>query len=390
MQLHENNAYKKRIQSIDLLRGIVIILMALDHARDFFGIYPFNTLDLAHTSPLLFMTRWITNVCAPAFMFLSGISAYLYSLKVSRGELSQFLVKRGLFLIFLEITVVTYSWVFQVYPYIILQVIWALGLSMIVLAGLIWLPRKIILLFSIAVILSHNLFDSVTLDESSVLGILWHFLHIGFELPFDGFKIDLSYPLLPWPAIMALGFCLGHWMQQPIEIRSKKFMYFGFSLLSLFFFIRFSNGYGDAYHWQTQTNGAIYTLLSFIKVTKYPPSLLYVLINLGIITALWPVWEYWRGFGSRFVLCFGKVAMFFYLLHLPFIHVLASLYSRIVLHTAGGWWWHETGQVYPAAYHASLGRVYVVWIFVILALYPLCLRYKKFKETHGYAWLKYL
>jgi uncharacterized membrane protein len=390
MQLQVNNSYKMRIQSIDLLRGIVILLMALDHVRDYFGPYAFNAQDLQHVSPILFMTRWITNLCAPAFMFLSGMSAYLYSLKVSQRQLSSFLIKRGLFLMLLDATIITYSWMFAMYPLVLLGVVWVLGLSMVVLAGLIWLPRKIILILSIAVIFGHDLFDSITLDETSMLGILWHFLHVHIELAFHGFDIEVLYPLLPWPAVMALGFCLGPWMEQPIETRSKKFMLLGLGCLALFCVLRFFNQYGDMYHWQSQPSGAIYTVLSFIKVSKYPPSLLYVLVNLGIITALWPAWEYWRGFGSQFVLCFGKVAMFFYLLHIPFIHLLASIQSHVVFHTAGDWWWHEAGMTYPAQYHFSLGWVYCVWVFVILALYPLCLWYKKFKGVHGYWWLKYI
>jgi uncharacterized membrane protein len=387
----ENKNYKMRIQSIDLLRGVVILLMALDHVRDFFGAFPYNAQDLAHVSPLLFMTRWITNLCAPTFMFLSGMSAYLYSQKVSRNELSSFLLKRGFILVFLEITFVTCSWTFEFYPEMILQVIWALGLSMIVMSALIWLPRKIILLLSIIVIFGHNLFDQFILDETSGLGMLWHMLHISFDLPINNLTISFSYPLLPWPAVMALGYCLGHWMQEPVAIRNKKFMLLGASLLSLFVVLRFVNGYGDSYHWESQANGIIYTALSFIKVSKYPPSLFYVLINLGIIMVLWPLWENWKGFGSQFVLCFGKVAMFFYLIHLPLIHILANIHSHIMYHVPGGWWWHQHGVLhYPEQYHFSLGLVYTVWVFVILAMYPLCLWYKKYKATHQYQWLKYI
>lgn len=386
MNHKENTIYKTRIQSIDLLRGIVIVLMALDHVRDFFGAYTYNAQDIVHITPALFMTRWITNLCAPTFMFLSGLSAYLYYLKTSRRETSLFLLKRGLFLVLLEITIVGYSWKFQFNSDIFLQVIWVLGVSMITLAGFIWLPRKIILSLSIAIIVVHNLFDNFSPDASSGFSLLWHFLHIPFDFQLQGFTIDVVYPLLPWPAVMALGFCLGHWMQEPVDIRNKNFMLLGIFLLGLFIMLRVIDQYGDTYHWQ-QTDDVIKTALSFIKVTKYPPSLFYVLINLGIVTALWPLLERWKGFGSQFVLCFGKAALFFYLLHLPLIHLLATLYSNLILHAPDGWW-HESS--FPPLYHFSLMRVYIVWIIVVLGSYPLCLWYIKFKGANQYWWLKYI
>lgn len=202
----KNQSYISRIESIDLLRGIVILIMALDHVREFFGLYLYNPIDLAHTSPELFMTRWITNLCAPTFMFLSGISAYLYSLKVSRSTLTLFLIKRGLFLILLEITLISWAWQFKFHPIIYLQVIWALGISMLVLAGLVWLARKWILLFSIILIGAHNLLDNIVLNTSSTLGIFWHVLHISSPLQIASFQIFLIYPVLPWVGVMALGF----------------------------------------------------------------------------------------------------------------------------------------------------------------------------------------
>lgn len=182
---------------------------------------------------------------------------------------------------------------------------------MIILAGLLWLPRRVLLSFSMIVIATHNFLDPVTVGNSAWSSLLWHVAHNPVVMTGHGFTLFISYPLIPWFAVMVLGYGLGPWMQAPLAQRNKNFMLLGASFLLAFVVLRFLNGYGDMIHWQTQPRGEIYTLLSFIKVTKYPPSLLFILITLGTVTLLWPLWEYWRGATSQFVLTFGKVAIFF-------------------------------------------------------------------------------
>lgn len=385
-----NNHYVNRIQSIDLLRGVIILLMTLDHVRDFFGVYPYSSEDLSHVSIGLFLTRWITNLCAPTFMLLTGISAYLYGLKVTKTKLSLFLIKRGLFLILLEVSIVSLSWTFQFYPHMILQVIWALGVSMVLLSLLVWLPRFCLLLLSLLIIFLHNCFDHLSVNTDHFLGIFWYFLHVPFDLPVNKVTIHVGYPILPWPAVMAFGYCIGHWMQQSPATRNIKFVTLGFFALLLFATLHYFHLYGDPLEWHPQMRGSAFTILSFLKVTKYPPSLFYILETIGIVTLLWPLWESWQGTTSRFVSCFGKVPMFYYLIHIAFIHLLATLYSRLYFHMEGGWWQQPSGIPIPSGYHFNIGFVYVVWVSVILMLYPACSWYKQYKETHQSVLLQYL
>jgi uncharacterized membrane protein len=391
MQTNENIDYQSRVQTIDLLRGVVIILMSLDHTRDFLGPTLYDALDLSHTTVVLFFTRWITNLCAPTFVFLTGVGAYLFGQKHSKKELSLYLLKRGIFLMLLDATFVSYCWSFEFFPEIDFQVIWVIGLSMLTLALMIHLPQNIILAAAIIMIACHDFFDVATPLPHSGFLFLWSILHVPHHFDFQYIAIHVSYPLIPWPGIMWLGYSLGAWIQQPPAVRTKYFCVFGLICLSLFCLLRGINIYGDSVPWHVQARGGIYTFLSFITVSKYPPSLLYVLINIGIVSLLWPLWENWRGFSSRIVITFGKVALFFYLLHLFFLHAFAELYSRLYLHVPGGWWWNESAAlVFPSNYHYSLGRVYVIWISVLIALYPLCYYYKNYKNSHSYPWLKYL
>lgn len=382
-----NDNYLSRIQSIDLLRGLLIILMALDHVRDFFGLTSYRPDDLLYTTPAVFMTRWITSVCAPTFIFLSGLSAYLYCSKTSPRQATVFLLKRGIFFVLLEIFL-SFAGKPLGPPILILQVIWVIGVSMIMLAGLLWLPRRLLLFFAMTVIATHNFLDPVTVDASSWSSMLWHLLHCPVVMAAPGFTLFISYPLIPWFAVMMLGYGLGPWMQTPLAQRNKNFMLLGAAFLLAFVVLRFLNGYGDVVHWQTQSRGGIYTLLSFIKVTKYPPSLLFILITLGTVTLLWPLWEYWRGATSRFVLTFGKVAIFFYLIHLFIIITASNLLAKVFMHPTGGWWSPQE-KTFSPLYHFSLLRVYLLWMVLLAITYPLCLWYKQYKATHNYWWLKY-
>ncbi|HEX4044509.1 MAG TPA: heparan-alpha-glucosaminide N-acetyltransferase domain-containing protein [Gammaproteobacteria bacterium] len=389
-----NKSYQARIQSIDLLRGMAIILMALDHAREFFGTTQFDVTDLSQTSAALFLTRWITHFCAPIFILLTGVSAYLYSGKTTRLHLAGFLFKRGLWLILLELTVITFSWKFTLDNTVVLQVIWALGWSMIVLAGAVWLPRRWLLVFSLLVIVGHNFFDNVVFSADTLGGKLWHLLHIFSDVPFGNTIASIYYPLIPWIAVATLGYCMGPWFALTSVSRSKRFFWLGVGCLLFFIVLRFLNIYGDSYTWEMQARGPIYSLLSFIAVTKYPPSLLYLALTFGLAFMCWPLLEKWRGMSSSIVLTYGKVALFFYLIHLLLLHIGAILYSHIVLDYPGGWWSHTPWVLqptpWPEHYQFSLGLVYGAWLVLLLVSYPLCRAYKNYKSKHTYNWLRYL
>ncbi len=382
-----NTEYNARLPSIDLLRGFVLIIMALDHARDYFGFTTFDPTDLSQTTPLLFLTRWITNISAPAFFFLAGISAFLYGKYYSRQKLSSFLFIRGLWLIFLEITIISFGWNLFLDKFTILQVIFALGFSMIILAGLVKTPRSLILVLSLIVILGHNYLDRFTFDSK-----LFSFLHnIGY-FHLGNWTIYSIYPIIPWFAVMSLGYCFGPLFELPVKDRAKSFLFYGCLSLGLFVGLRYFNFYGDSLHWDKQLTG-FYSFFSFINISKYPPSLHYLLLTLSMCFFLLPILEHWKSKSSHFVLCFGKVPLFFYIIHLYILSIIATLYSHYFYQSDVGWWWGTRPWIKastPATYHFNLGLVYFVWIGLMVITYPLCKKYERYKSTHNYKWLKYL
>ena len=273
-----------------------------------------------------------------------------------------------------------------------MQVIWALGCCMIFIAGMCWFSRALILIVSLLIIFSHNLFDGITVTEPyTFFSFLWSCLHVQHHFHWAHYHLEVAYPIIPWIGLAGLGYCLGHWMLQPVPVRTKKFFLLGLSYLLLFTLLRATNLYGDSHLWELNPKGVIYTFMSFINTTKYPPSLLYLLLNVGIVTLLWPLWEIWEDSSSRIVITFGKVAMFFYIIHLFVIHFIADANSEIFLHAAPNWWWSDIHKVvYPDTYHFSLTRAYLLWIAVLILLYPLCRFYQRYKAGHSYFWLKYL
>ncbi len=388
----------KRITSIDLLRGTVMIIMALDHVRDYFhaDAYLYGPLDLNKTSVALFFTRWITHFCAPIFMCLAGTSAFLIGQKKSKKELSIFLVTRGWWLILLELTLIAFEWNFDVtFTNIYFIVIWALGISMIVLAGLIHLPNKIILLVGILLVAGHNLLDNIHVAGNTLPAFGWALLHDQNFFTWNGRNFLVGYPILPWIGIMALGYCIGNLYipSFPAEKRKKILLMLGSAAIILFIVIRFINVYGDPSHWSYQQS-SIYTILSFIKVTKYPPSLLYALMTLGPALIFLAFTENVNGVASRVIAVYGRVPMFYYLLHIFLIHFFTMIAAG--LFTDFGWqvwilkeplWFTQTLK----GYGFSLGIVYLVWISIVAAVYPLCKWYDKYKQSHKEKWwLSYL
>jgi uncharacterized membrane protein len=387
-----------RIESIDLLRGIVMIVMALDHVRDYFhaDAFLYDPTDLSKTSVILFFTRWITHFCAPVFIFLAGTSAFLIGTRKSKGELSIFLLKRGLWLVLLELTIVNFAWFFNVeFSLITLFVIWALGIGMIVLAACIHLPFVITFSIGAIMVAGHNMLDGFRVEGNGVDAILWSIVHQfqGFPLSEDYF-LFVGYPLVPWVGVMLLGYCFGTYYQSfySQDNRKRILLYLGTGLIILFVVIRFINGYGDPNPWSVQRN-PVFTVLSFINVTKYPPSLLYLLITLGPAILFLAVSENFAGKISQSIKVLGRVPMFYYLLHLYLIHILAVIAALLTGYEISDMVFNTwvTNSPNLVGYGFSLWVAYAVWFGVVLILYPLCKWYDKYKAAHRDKWwLSYL
>ncbi len=388
----------KRIVSIDLLRGVVMILMVLDHVRDYFHAYSyqFDTLDLDHTSAAIFFTRWITHFCAPVFMFLAGISAFLYGAKRSRKELSFFLFTRGLWLVLAELFIVNFGWTFDpFYRVYILQVIWAFGICMIVLSVLVYLNRQLLLLIGILLIAGHNLLDGVHVPGNGGEAFFWSFLHDQRLFSLGHSTVLVGYPILPWIGIITMGYCFGPLYspdQDPAK-RKRTLLSLGLGAIVLFVLLRFSNVYGDPSRWSEQRSG-LYTFLSFLKVTKYPPSLLYTLITLGPALVFLAFAEGKLNAFTEKISTFGRVPMFYYLVHIFFVHLLA-----VIAVVATGHAWTDmvvttwvTNSPGLKGYGFNLATVYLVWAATVILLYPLCNWFDKYKRSHQASqwWLSYI
>ncbi len=391
---------KNRIDSIDVLRGIVMVIMALDHVRDYFHVTANvnNPLDLSTTTPLLFFTRWITHFCAPVFVFLSGTSAYLQSLRKSKSALSAFLVKRGLWLIVVEFAIVSFGWSFNPhYNFIFAQVIWAIGISMLLLGVFIWLPYNVILLVGTIIVFGHNLLDIPESSPGYRTNFWWDLLHHGFFSIYsyaETHSVIIVYPFLPWLGFMMLGYCAGIFFTgkySPAQ-RRKIFRWAGFGIILFFIVLRYLNVYGDPVKWSVQKN-ALYTFLSFIDTHKYPPSLLYLCMTIGPAFILLSFLERFQNAFTEVMRIFGRVAFFYYIVHLYLVHFITSICFFARGHTLQDN--ENLGKQFPFYFLApgegyGLGTVYLVWILVIVALYPLCKWYNNYKSLHRQkVWLSY-
>lgn len=392
-----------------------MVIMALDHTRDFFSNYGGNPTDPATASGWMFFTRWITHLCAPTFVFLAGTSIYLQSLRKPRPELARFLLSRGLWLMVLELVVVSSMLTFHPSPhFFLIQVIWVTGVSMVLMAALIYLPLWAIGLFGAVLALGHNAFDSVSpAAMSPVAGTLWRLLHVpGPLLPPDSGYLWLNlYPLIPWPGIMALGFVFGRVLQQPPGKRERTILLIGCGALVIFTLVRYTNFYGDPLPWKTQSTGWR-TFLSFINVQKYPPSLLFALVTLGVVLCVMALFDresgnqaegsprrqsrkgHWIGKPVRDILSiFGRVPFFYYLLHFTTIH-LAALLTTAVMGLDWRWWSQlPPGGVFaghPPGFGFSLPIVYLVWLGIVGFCYFPCRWYAEVKQRNRSVWLSYL
>jgi uncharacterized membrane protein len=376
---------RMRLAAIDILRGLVIALMALDHVRDYFTDVRFNPLDLTQTSPELFFTRWITHFCAPIFIFLAGVSAWLVGKRCTPAELSRFLLMRGLWLVVLEFTVVNFAWTFNVrYDLgIFLQVIWAIGASMMVLSLLVRLRMRWIAAFAIVTIVGHNLLDGIAPETFGGAGVLWSILHVQAQTSFA----IIHYPLIPWVGVMALGYVLGGIFALEPAQRRRILLALGVSFIAAFVALRLGNGYGDPHPWSAQAT-PFYTFLSFLDVHKYPPSLLYVLMTLGPAMLLLVAFESARGWLARVLEIFGRVPLFVYVLHIVFAHFFAG----VIAYLSGYGTSVLTGFFldFPAEWGFGLPVVYLAWLGVLALLYPLCKWFAGVKKRRSDWWLSYL
>ena len=378
---------RPRVDSVDLLRGIVMALMALDHTRDFFTVSGWNPRDV--TDPALFLTRWVTHFCAPTFMLLAGLAAYLYGARErSVSEISRFLVTRGFLLILLEFTLVRVAWTFSFgFEQLTAGVIWAIGASMIALAALVYLPRTAIAAVALGLIAGHNLLDGVRAENLGSASWLWHLLHQpGLMQLSDGASIFVLYPLVPWIGVMAAGYALGPVMELDPASRHRWLLRLGAAITAAFVLLRATNLYGDPAPWTMQETGFA-TVLSFLNCEKYPPSLLFLMMTLGPAVMLLAVLENMRGRLAQWLTTFGRVPLFFYVTHIYLIHGLAIGFALVTYPQ-----FSRSGFVSPDETAIALGLpgVYVVWLCVLILLYPLCRWFAEIKRARTARWWSYL
>lgn len=380
-----------RVEAVDIVRGLAMIVMALDHTRDFLGSVSVNPTDVAHTTTALFLTRWITHYCAPTFFLLTGTSAYLARRRRSARELSQYLLARGLWLMALDLTVV--RWLGLQFNFsshvILLNVLWALGWAMVALSLLVYLPRPAIAAFGILLIGGHNLLDSVSSSQP-----LWTVLHVqNFILRTPAHSILVVYPLIPWLGVTALGYSLGTIYSWKPERRKALLFSSGIGMTAAFLVLRAIDAYGDPAPWSTQ-NSALQTAISFLDTTKYPPSLLFLLMTLGPALILLAAFDDGTPRLMRPVSVYGKVPFFYFLVHLPLIHLLAA--GACYLRYGQAYGMFETPSIsqfpvaFPQGWGFSLPLVYLVWIGVVVSLYPLCSWYAAVKMRRASPWLSYI
>jgi uncharacterized membrane protein len=386
----------RRVSSIDVLRGLVMVLMTLDHVRDYLGNAAVNPTNLATTTAPLFFTRWITHFCAPAFFLLTGTGAYLMSRRMDTARLSRFLVTRGLWLILLETVILRcLGYQFNVdFRVVLLFILWALGWSMITLAALVRFPLAVAATFGILVIVTHNLFDGVRAAALGAAAPLWLVLHQpGLLLRGPEHFVLVAYPLIPWVGVTAVGYALGPIFEWDAPTRRRFLWRTGFALTLAFVVFRWLNIYGDPQPWATRAS-AMFTALSFLNTTKYPPSLLFLLMTLGpallflrAVDAGVPRW-------LRPAEVLGRVPLFYFVLHIVLIHALALAVS-----------WYQFGEIHwvfesptpdkypftqPPGWGLSLPAIYGFWWVVVVMLWPICRWYARVKGERPRWWMGYL
>jgi uncharacterized membrane protein len=386
---------RSRIESIDLLRGIVMVIMALDHVRGYFHFetFLFSPTDLQHTTPALFATRLITHLCAPTFIFLAGTSAYFIARRKTVKEASFFLVTRGVWLIVLQLTLIRFAWNFDpAFHYNSSNIISTIGFCMIALSLLIHLQLRTVLIIGLIMVLGHNALDGISFENGSAWDVAWSFLHVKkvYALSND-YSFLFLYPFIPWTGVMALGYCLGSLYDQRYALEKRKNIILQIGMLCLFFFLvlRVLNVYGDPVPWSYHQELSI-TIMSFLNLEKYPPSLLFLCLTLGISLTVLGILEGRNLKRWSPITVFGKAPLFYYVLHIVVIHALA-LVAVVWL----GYPWqtmifigspNQASPLLKGSYGFSLEQVYLLWIFVVALLYPLCEYWDRVKGRNKKKW----
>jgi uncharacterized membrane protein len=378
---------RTRILMIDVLRGLVMVIMAIDHTREFWGPNVFRAEDVTQTTVPLFFTRWITHLCAPTFVFLSGMSVYLYQQqKQNIKATGKFLVTRGLWLIVVEIAVMGLI-LTHGYNLIVLSVFWVIGASMILMALVIRLPRVVILSLSLIMIAGHNLLPIIqpVTVENFPLAILHN---SPFFLPTNP-SLLVPYTIVPWLAVMMLGYCMAGWFNLPERQRDSRFLWTGIMMLIVFVALRLSNVYGDPVPWSAQERGGIYTVLSFINVNKYPASLLFLCVTLGISLLLMRTLGKRSGAINNILVTYGRVPFFFFILHFAVISLTSAIWTKLAFGVTVNLAFSSPTE-FPAGYEFSLGRVYIVWMVVLVVTYFPCKWFGDYRLKNKQWWLSYL
>ena len=392
-----------RLMSVDTLRGLVMIVMALDHVRDFIhrgAMSGASPTDLATTAPMLFLTRWVTHFCAPVFMLTAGLGArfYLRNGERTKGQLSRFLVTRGAWLIVLELTVMQLAYDFNLSTAnpIFLLVLYVLGACMVVLAGLIWVPVPLLAAVSVATIVMHNALDPIRAQSFGDNAWLWTLLHQVGALPVAGRIVIAPYTLIPWFAVMAGGFCLGSLFSMASARRERLLFRIGVVMTMAFLLVRAANVYGDPSRWSWESSATL-TVLSFLNTTKYPPSLSFLLMTLGPALIVLSRFDRVQFSRSNPLIVFGRVPLFYFVVHFIAAHAAIVLLSLMTYGTSALSFMFQPvpsmggpAKAFPADFGYDLWVAYAVWITIVIALYPLCAWFARVKERSSHWSLSYL
>ena len=384
-----------RIASIDILRGIVMVIMALDHTREFFhhdALIGNDPLDFKTTSAFLFLTRWITHYCAPTFFFLSGTSVFLYAQRgKTKREVGWFLFTRGVWLVIAEVLIINSLWQFEHLEFLMLEVFYAIGMSMIFLSLLQFLPYRVLLVIGLLIVFGHNALDGVQVTHPAGASVAWSLAHApNLFHPFPHYMVLVAYPFLPWLGLMICGYCLGKLYTRDTDpaYRKRFLLTAGVVAIVMFIILRFINVYGDRQHWSVQQT-ALFTMLDFVNTTKYPPSLLYMLMTIGPGLIVLAATERVANTFTKIAVVYGRVPFVYYMLHILVLHSLARIFMVISGHGSGD----AAFPGYPIQADAGypLWVVYVVWISVVVLLYFPCRWYGSYRMAHPEKkWLTYL
>lgn len=404
MELHPPSMTRQgnRLASLDALRGTVMIIMAIDHVRDFFDHYSMSNspTDLSKASAIMFFTRWITHFCMPVFMFSAGAGAFLWWNRggKTRGQLSWFLATRAIWFLVLECIVMNFAYSFNLSAnsLTLLLVLYIFGACMLLLAGLVHLPLRWLAILSIAIIALHNLLDPWSASQFGRFAWAWHLLHQPGVIMLGNHPAFVVYPILPWIGVMAAGFCFAQLFTLDETVRRRITLRLGFALTAAFVVLRAINIYGDPSRWSTQKS-ALFTALSFLNCTKYPASLDYVLMTIGPALLLLAWYDRVRFSNNNPLIVFGRVPLLYFIVHFYAIHVLLGIMSYLrygnrvfsfifnAMPAMGG-----PREAYPPDFGYPLWVTYAIWICLVAALYPLCRWFAQYKATHRSWWLSYL